>query len=140
MQFRARLKKTFSRGSRSSNSSSESSSTLSGSSGEKRPSNVYQPGEKIPQKYRRPVDKAHQEKLEAFSFGDAWRRRSFQSVYSPMGSRMPSRRNSVELSTKYAAISRRGAGFVDEVDEGSGDDSDLANGEPIPLTLTKSHH
>lgn len=129
MPFRARLKKTFSRTSRSSQSSSEISSTLSGSSG-KRASNVYQPGEKIPQKYRRPVDKAHKEKLDAytFNFGEPSGRRSFQSVYSPMGSRMPSRRNSIELPMKRAAIGRRGASFV-ELDEGSGSDSDLANGE-----------
>lgn len=45
-----------------------------------------------------PPKKEHKEKLEAFSFSDAWRRKSFQSQYSPMGtrapSRMPSRRNS----------------------------------------------
>jgi hypothetical protein len=135
MPFRARLKKTFSRSSRSSGSSSEASSTLSGSSGNKRASNVYQPGEKIPQKYRRPVDKAHKEKLEAFTFGDSWRRRSFQSVYSPMGSRMPSRRNSIELPMKRAGIGRRGASFVNQVDEGSGDDTDLTNGELLAFNF-----
>jgi len=100
MGFRSRLKKTISRGSQSS-SSSDASSTTS-----KRLSNVnvYQPGEKIPLKYKRPVDKAHKERLEAFQFADAWRRRSFQSVYSPMGSRMPSRRNSIE----YGPMARHG--------------------------------
>jgi len=127
MPFRARLKKTFSRTSRSSQSSSDTSSTLSGSSS-KGASNVYQPGEKIPQKYRRPVDKAHKEKLDAytFNFGEPSGRRSFQSVYSPMGSRMPSRRNSIELPMKRAAVGRREASFV-ELDEGSGSDSDLTN-------------
>jgi len=125
MPFRARLKKTFSRNSRSSHSSSDTSSTLSGSSG-KRASNVYQPGEKIPQKYRRPVDKAHKEKLEAFTFAfgveSCRRQRSFQSLYSPMGSRMPSRRNSIE-HIKREAIGPRGGSFLGE---GFDDDSDSA--------------
>ncbi|KAL5115474.1 hypothetical protein ACEQ8H_006615 [Pleosporales sp. CAS-2024a] len=55
----------------------------------------YKPGEKMPPlKYRRPVDPEHKKKLEAFSFSTAWRRRSHTSLYSPMGSRLPSRRNS----------------------------------------------
>ncbi|KAF2431586.1 hypothetical protein EJ08DRAFT_181558 [Tothia fuscella] len=88
MPFRARLKKTFSRNSTSiSTSGSDRSSE----------SNVYGPGEKIPEpKYRRPVNKEHKQKLEAFSFAEAWRRRSIASLYSPMGSRMPSRKNSAQ--------------------------------------------
>lgn len=55
----------------------------------------YKPGEKMPPlKYRRAVDPEHKKKLEAFSFTTAWRRRSHTSLYSPMGSRLPSRRNS----------------------------------------------
>lgn len=55
----------------------------------------YKPGEKMPPlKYRRAVDPEHKKALEAFSFKTAWRRRSHQSLYSPMGSRMPSRRSS----------------------------------------------
>ena len=51
------------------------------SSRERWPSNVYQPGEVMPQpKYRRPPRKEHTEKLEAFSFADAWRKKSFQSA------------------------------------------------------------
>lgn len=58
-------------------------------------SDFYQPGEKMPPlKYRRPVDPEHKKRLEAFSFKTAWRRRSNASLYSPMGSRMPSRRGS----------------------------------------------
>lgn len=45
-------------------------------------------------KYRAPVQKEHKEKLESFSFADAWRRKSLQSIYSPMGTRAPSRRAS----------------------------------------------
>jgi hypothetical protein len=55
----------------------------------------YKPGEKMPPlKYRRAVDPEHKATLEAFSFSTAWRRRSHTSLYSPMGSRLPSRRNS----------------------------------------------
>lgn len=58
-------------------------------------SDYYQPGEKMPPlKYRRPVAPEHKAKLEAFSFSNAWRRRSHHSIYSPMGSRMPSRKSS----------------------------------------------
>jgi hypothetical protein len=63
----------------------------------------YRPGERIPYKYRRPVEKKHKETLEAFTFADAWneRRKSFASQYSPMGSRLPScctsRRNSIDF-------------------------------------------
>ncbi|TKA23778.1 hypothetical protein B0A50_07060 [Salinomyces thailandicus] len=46
-------------------------------------------------KYRKPPTKEHKERLEAFSFSDAWRRKSYQSTYSPMGTRAPSRRNSL---------------------------------------------
>ncbi|CAO2652421.1 Nn.00g007040.m01.CDS01 [Neocucurbitaria sp. VM-36] len=58
-------------------------------------SDFYQPGEKMPPlKYRRPVDPEHKKTLEAFSFSTAWRRHSHTSLYSPMGSRLPSRRSS----------------------------------------------
>ncbi|KAI8932829.1 hypothetical protein NX059_010312 [Plenodomus lindquistii] len=58
-------------------------------------SDFYLPGEKMPPlKYRRPVDPEHKKRLEAFSFATAWRRHSNASLYSPMGSRLPSRRSS----------------------------------------------
>lgn len=58
-------------------------------------SDFYLPGEKMPPlKYRRPVDPEHKQRLEAFSFATAWRRHSNASLYSPMGSRLPSRRSS----------------------------------------------
>ncbi|KAF1947469.1 hypothetical protein EJ02DRAFT_333986 [Clathrospora elynae] len=58
-------------------------------------SDFYKPGEKMPMlKYRRPVDPEHKKTLEAFTFKTAWRRRSDASLYSPMGSRLPSRRGS----------------------------------------------
>jgi hypothetical protein len=142
MAIRERLKKTFSRNSASGAGSEDSSSAGS---------NVYKPGEKMPQsKYRRPVAKEHKEKLEAFSFANAWRRKSNGSTYSPMGSRMPSRKNSAEPQ-----VGRRSRSFVQPVSEGDNDDTDVANvgashhhttdqppssrkpGEP-PLALTKA--
>ncbi|KAF1844176.1 uncharacterized protein K460DRAFT_379166 [Cucurbitaria berberidis CBS 394.84] len=58
-------------------------------------SDFYLPGEKMPPlKYRRPVDPEHKKRLESFNFSTAWRRRSHTSLYSPMGSKLPSRRNS----------------------------------------------
>jgi hypothetical protein len=116
MAIRERLKKTFSRNSASGAGSEDSSSAGS---------NVYKPGEKMPQsKYRRPVAKEHKEKLEAFSFANAWRRKSNGSTYSPMGSRMPSRKNSAEPQ-----VGRRSRSFVQPVSEGDNDDTDVANGE-----------
>lgn len=91
MPFRERLKKTFSR-----SSSDGLSLSQTNTNGSRKDSSVYQPGEKMPPlKYRRPVAKEHKEHLEAFNFAKAWRRRSHQSIYSPMGSRMPSRAGSV---------------------------------------------
>jgi len=63
--------------------------------GAKLESDFYQPGEQMPPlKYRRPVDPEHKKRLEAFSFQTAWRQRSHASLYSPMGSRLPSRKAS----------------------------------------------
>jgi hypothetical protein len=116
MAIRERLKKTFSRNSASGAGSEDSSNTES---------NVYKPGEKMPQsKYRRPVAKEHKDKLEAFSFANAWRRKSNGSTYSPMGSRMASRKNSAEPQA-----GRRSRSFVKQVSEGANDESDVANGK-----------
>jgi hypothetical protein len=75
-------------------------------------SDFYQPGEKMPPlKYRRAVDPEHKKKLEAFTFGTAWRRHSNASLYSPMGSRLPSRRNSCRRRSRSRSMhrSRRGS-------------------------------
>ncbi|KAE9979865.1 hypothetical protein EG328_000623 [Venturia inaequalis] len=130
MPFRAKLRKTFSRNShRSSQSSADTSSSYGSSSSNN--VDVYKPGEKIPQKYRRPVDKAHKAMLDSYrmdfgeSSGSSSSRRSFQSECSPMGSRMPSRRNSIDMSaTRRAPVGRRGATFLELAVE-SGSDSDL---------------
>lgn len=91
MPFRARVKKVFGR---SGSGSPHDSSSLKQSKATE--SNVYGPDEPIPKsKYRGPVDSKHKETLEAFSFSNAFRRKSTQSLYSPFGSRMPSRNNSL---------------------------------------------
>jgi hypothetical protein len=56
----------------------------------------YLPGEKLPLKYRRPVEKEHRDKLAAFSWQQKMKRNSAASQYSPMGSRMPSRDGSLD--------------------------------------------
>jgi hypothetical protein len=91
MGVRDRLKKTFSRRSSSVTNTTASSSDKDASDPT---SAYYKPGEKIPYKYRRAVEPAHKAKLDGFSWTNAWRRRSHQSEYSPMGSRMPSRQGS----------------------------------------------
>ena len=59
----------------------------------------YKPGEMPKLKYRGPVDKEHKRRLHAFSFPTSFpnpaRRRSGQSLYSPYGTRLSSRRGSV---------------------------------------------
>ena len=81
------------------------------------PENVYKPGETMPRpKYRGPWNQAHQDKLSAFSFGDAWKKRKSSagtnksgprgdSEYSPMGSRLPSRGPSMRRNSTWSAIS-----------------------------------
>nr|POE85189.1 hypothetical protein CFP56_67347 [Quercus suber] len=88
-------------------SRSDSLSHTSSNTSERWPSNVYKPGEVMPRpKYRAIPKKEHKDKLEAFSFAEAWRRKSFQSQYSPMGTRAPSRRNSVFSLGRKSGASR----------------------------------
>lgn len=92
----------------------------------------YQPGESMPPpKYRRQPQKEHKDKLEAFSFGDAWRKRSFQSTHSPMGTRASSRRTSF-LSQGRKSIGRKSVTQVDEdsrIDEGDSSQQSVAGAE-----------
>lgn len=110
MPFREKAKALF-KSKRGSDSDSLSKSSSKNSSRDRWPSNVYKPGETMPRpKYRRPPTKEHKETLEAFSFAEAWRRKSFQSQYSPMGTRLPSRRTSFLSigSRKKSYMSSRG--------------------------------
>ena len=130
MVFRERareIRKKFSRGSSAtSGTSSGSSSTRSSDTTSHTTHTMYKPGERIPYKYRRPVDKKHKETLEAFNFADAWneRRKSFASQYSPMGSRLPSRRNSMDFQRSMHM--RRGD--IGYLAEGSDEESTPCNG------------
>lgn len=107
MPFRARMKRALIGG--SSDSSDPNRAGIKNGKKEKLPDNVYKPGEAMPRpKYRGPYNQAHQDKLTAFSFGDAWSRRKSSmsqktqgSDFSPMGSRLPSR----------GPLSRRGSGW-----------------------------
>lgn len=84
MAIREKAKALFKSRSKSDKDSLSKASTQ-GSDRERWPSNVYKPGEPMPRpKYRAPPKKEHKDKLEAFSFADAWRKKSFQSQYSPM--------------------------------------------------------
>lgn len=110
MPFRERMKRAF--GTRPSDEGSEFSFTQTSSSSSRRSrkekktcrnrsSNVHRPGEIKPKlKYPLLYNKDHQDKLLAYNFGDAWKKRkSVQSQYiSPMGSRWPSARTSVVIS------------------------------------------
>ena len=130
MVFRERareIRKKFSRGSSStSGTSSGSSSTMGSDLTPHTTHTMYKPGERIPYKYRRPVDKKHKETLESFNFADAWneRRKSFASQYSPMGSRLPSRRSSLEFQ-RSMHMRRGNIGYLAE---GSDEESTPCNG------------
>ena len=114
------------------------------------PENVYKPGEPMPRpKYRGPVNFQHQQKLLSFSFGDAFgaRRKSGTSQYSPMGSRLPSRRGSrssvsvgrSSFQNLRFSSSRRGSRAPPEGLEmviGAEDDDDVTNGKS---TFEHSH-
>ncbi|KAF2443158.1 hypothetical protein P171DRAFT_56523 [Karstenula rhodostoma CBS 690.94] len=89
MPLRSRLRRAFTRGSH------EDPQIVKGKKSKNCDPNVYQPGEKMPPlKYRRPVAPEHKAHLESFDWAKAWRRKSTASIYSPMGSRMPSRKSS----------------------------------------------
>ncbi|KAF2726347.1 hypothetical protein K431DRAFT_6638 [Polychaeton citri CBS 116435] len=122
MPFREKMKslvRTRSRGDTLTKSDSNSSSP----SRDRWPSNVYKPGEPMPRpKYRAPPKKEHKEKLDSFSFADSWRRKSQQSMYSPMGTRAPSRRHSlISLGRRksYGAKSHRTGSFSSDTTEKS---------------------
>lgn len=122
MAFRERVKRALGRTSSSKSSSSSTLSKKNSKETEDDNHTYFKPGERMPPpKYRRPVAKEHKEKLEAFDFEKAWRRRSQQSVYSPMGSRYPSRRNSL-TSRNSMTVPR--SQVVENVDQAG----DIANG------------
>lgn len=136
MPFRDRLKKAFGRGGDSPDSASLTKTDS------RRNSNVYGPGEDMPKsKYRQPVDKEHREKLESFSFfGDHMRKRSKDSQYSPMGSRIPSRNPSI-VPSRAGSVSAAGglsmSGTAVGGAVGGGGVGGLATVKRIPFSKTQ---
>lgn len=160
MPFRTKAKALFKSSKTRSTSSSNASTSASSSDGPNH--DVYKPGEPMPPpKYRRPPAREHTEKLESFSFADAWRKKSFQSSHSPMGTRAHSRRTSfLSAGRRSTPASRRGsatgpggtlatpgeehkdalalAAQLTPEPEAEGDD-DVTNGELRVLTLWRQH-
>lgn len=115
-----------------------------------------------PLKYRRPVAPEHKAHLESFDWAKAWRRKSAQSIYSPMGSRMVSRkssfqsfrtRRSVRSVNRRSGSKHRGEGTDyrendsgigasldddDHIREHSDEENDVLNGEFFFSSLLSS--
>ncbi|KAL8704592.1 MAG: hypothetical protein Q9201_002239 [Fulgogasparrea decipioides] len=145
MPFRAKVKKAFGK---SNEDPSETSSDLSqvqckpSTKKTKKqkveyPDNVYKPGEIPASKYNGPYDKKHQQKLHAFNFASAFqgRRKSEHSLYSPMGSRLPSRVSSFISRRSFGPRSRQQSRVEDTLMENNEADEAVedANG-PMPRT------
>lgn len=108
MAIREKARALFRTKSNKTDRDSLSKTSTQNSDRERWPSNVYKPGEPMPRpKYRATPKKEHKEKLESFSFAEAWRRKSFQSQYSPMGTRAPSRRNSHSRRSSWISMGRK---------------------------------
>lgn len=155
MPFREKMKKAFGRSSSSSSSPTPTllttiPSTTSSSKKSKKskktetyenwPEHIYKPHEMPRPKYQGVVDKKHNDRLEAFSFGgalEAMRRRSGQSQYSPMGSRLPSRGPSrgPSRSSQVKGGDRMGYGAGGELMESGEADDDGGNGEDFRACL-----
>ncbi|KAL8675508.1 MAG: hypothetical protein Q9168_000020 [Polycauliona sp. 1 TL-2023] len=143
MPFRAKVKRAFGKSDDSSEASSDAQLKTSPKKSKKPktteyPDNVYKPGEIPESKYKGPYNKEHQVKLHAFSFKTAFqgRRKSEQSLYSPMGSRLPSRKSSF-LSRKSFARSRQQSRVDETLMENT--DADDAVGNVGMSTMSKQH-
>ncbi|KAI9802126.1 MAG: hypothetical protein M1833_002047 [Piccolia ochrophora] len=112
MPFRERMRRAFGR--------SNTSDDLTPKRSKSQQADLYKPGEVMPKpKYPGRYNKPHQDMLSAFSFGEAFRRRkSDMTDVSPMGSRMPSRKNSEAMGRKSSAHRRSHIGkVVESVDD-----------------------
>ncbi|MCJ1476182.1 hypothetical protein MMC13_004847 [Lambiella insularis] len=144
MPFREKMKKAFGRSPSISNASSPSSSTpvnslsqfsekskKSKKKDKKGESDVYKIGDVMPKpKYRAPVDPQHKDRLDAFNFGGALaaiRRKSAQSQYSPMGSRMPSRMGSLASSRQGGPSRQQSVAVAPGLEEARDADDDVGN-------------
>lgn len=141
MAIREKARNFFKKSNRSENGSQLSKSSTQASDRDRWPSNVYKPGEPMPRpKYRAPPKKEHKEKLESFSFAEAWRRRSFQSQYSPMGTRAPSRRNSSKHgSRRNSWLSMGRKSFSGKSTEG-GRSNSITSGETEKSGVRQREH
>lgn len=148
MPFRDKVKKAFGK---SNDDPSETSSDLSqvqSKASTKKPKkqkveypdNIYKPGEMPESKYKGPYNKAHQQKLHAFSFKTAFqgRRKSNQSLYSPMGSRLPSRMGSFISRRSWGPRSRQQSRVEDTLMENNDADDTVENGNTL-LLMTSSY-
>ncbi|KAK4694476.1 hypothetical protein P7C71_g3114, partial [Lecanoromycetidae sp. Uapishka_2] len=130
MPFRAKMKRALGRGTSAegddlTRTDTDKSNKSKKPKKEKLPDNIYKPGEMPKPKYRGPYNKEHQDKLSAFSFGDAWTRRKSSATgtsdLSPMGSRIMSRRGSAWSRRSNKLGSRQNSTFAG-VEEGEADD------------------
>ncbi|KAL8992977.1 MAG: hypothetical protein Q9169_006690 [Polycauliona sp. 2 TL-2023] len=144
MPFRAKVKRAFGKTDDSSEAGSDLSQVQSSTSPKKAkkpkmeyPENVYKPGEIPDSKYKGPYNKEHQIKLHAFSFKTAFqgRRKSEQSLYSPMGSRLPSRKGSF-LSRRSFARSRQQSRVDETLMENTEADDTVGN---VGKSMSKQH-
>ncbi|KAL8738410.1 MAG: hypothetical protein Q9181_000781 [Wetmoreana brouardii] len=158
MPFRAKVKKAFGKSNEdpSENSSdlpqiqSKPSTKKSKKQKVEYPDNIYKPGEIPASKYNGPYDKKHQQKLHAFSFANAFqgRRKSEHSLYSPMGSRLPSRVSSFISRRSFGPRSRQQSRVEDtlmENNEADDADEDVCKspqhtGENRPRPRTRESH
>ncbi|CZT23556.1 uncharacterized protein RCC_09270 [Ramularia collo-cygni] len=140
MAIREKARALFKSKSKSDRDSQISKSSTKDSDRERWPSNVYKPGEPMPRpKYRAIPKKEHKEKLEAFSFADAWRRKSFQSQHSPMGTRAPSRRNSSRRHSWYG-MGKKSFGGMSEHGRASRANSVSSNAETEKGSTRQREH
>lgn len=136
MPFRAKMKRAFGRdspddGSDQAQTNGKVSDKKKKKKKQKLPDNVYKPGEVMPRpKYRGPYDKEHQDQLTSFNFANAFtRRKSDYSEYSPMGSKLPSRRGSfLGFGRKSFARSRQPSYVDPALMESKEGDDDVTNG------------
>ena len=86
------------------------------------PENIYKPHEMPAPRYKRTPDPRHKQNLEAYSWDNAFatlKRKSIGSLYSPMGSRLPSRIGSIasRRSGRRSAAPSRSQSVAEMPDE-----------------------
>ena len=146
MPFREKVKKAFGKSNEDPSEPNSEVSQIQSKASTKKPKkakveypdNVYKPGEIPESKYKGPYNKAHQQKLHAFSFGNAFqgRRKSEQSLYSPMGSRLPSRVGSFISRRSFGPRSRQQSRVEDTLMENVEADDAVENGKSLLVPVS----